>query len=277
LVASAHANAASIRAEASITAACTESTARVTATQTQVVAQNAAADTEYASRVFVADRTRFAADYSTDREYRGVIDTSTIEAGATRYAADRDYAGEEYREASETRRLQIRLDYADAKFQVVWPYVQTVVNQALGGSSAAVVTLGFQTVLPYVSGDGALNANDINAIVSNATTRAAARATAESSQAQGELVGRGYASNSLLLNALAVGYDFQRVRAGVNAETATRIAAAKLNAEQEFRGQQAQVQQYSDQQQAILASERNQVQRQVGLLQAVAEMVGGLV
>jgi hypothetical protein len=74
-----------------------------------------------------------------------------------------------------------------------------------------------------------------------------------------------------------VGYGFQSVRAAANAETATRIAAAKVNAEQEFRGQQAQVQQYGDQQQAILASERNQVQRQVGLLQAVAEMVGGLV
>ena len=95
-------------------------------------------------------------------------------------------------------------------------------------------------------------------------------------QTQKELTGRGFSSNSPLLEALKVGYVGQNFRANNDAATQIRIQAAQANAEQILNSQKAVADQFNNQQGVVLESEKNQITRQVGLVGALSQLIGGL-
>ena len=178
-------------------------------------------------------------------------------------------------EQSETGRLTTKLAYADAKFNLVYPLVQDSIDAALAGT-ALTPNLKSWPDLPFISTSGVLTAGQIQRQVNSALARNDSRTQAQILQAQRELSGRGFSSNSPLLEALKVGFVGQNLRANLDAETGIRIEAAKANADAVFTGQKAVSDQFNQQQGVALESEKNQVTRQVGLVGALAQLIGGL-
>jgi hypothetical protein len=142
---------------------------------------------------------------------------------------------------------------------------------ASGGSLADAVAA---TQLPFISPSGVLTPNEIQQQVNNEWATAAAKAASDQLQLVSDLTGRGFSANSPILQALNVSISGQALRGSLASELQLRLAAAKDNAEQSFSGQTALSDQYLKQEGVLVDSARNDVQRVVGVLQAVAGMIG---
>jgi hypothetical protein len=112
--------------------------------------------------------------------------------------------------------------------------------------------------------------------VNQAYARNDARTQALIRKSQGDLAGRGFSSTSPILEALKVGYITSNLRASVEAASQIRLQAAQANVDAVFRAQQARSEQFIQQENVVLEAEKNQIQRQVGVLNAVASLVGGI-
>lgn len=132
------------------------------------------------------------------------------------------------------------------------------------------------TAAPQITIGGYYTPAQVQAQVNLAYARNDARTQSQIRAAQGDLAGRGFSSNSPLLEVLKVGYAGQNFRASNEAATQIRFQAAKENGDSLFQTQQAAAQQFNQFQQVFLASEQNLITRQVGLLSAVAQMVSGI-
>lgn len=130
------------------------------------------------------------------------------------------------------------------------------------------------TQLPFISASGVLTPNEIQQQVNNEWATAAAKAASDQLQLVSDLTGRGFSANSPILQALNVSISGQALRGSLSSELQFRLSAAKDNAEQSFSGQNAQSEQFLKQEGVLVDSARNDVQRVVGVLQAVAGMIG---
>lgn len=142
---------------------------------------------------------------------------------------------------------------------------------ASGGSLADTVAA---TQLPFISASGVLTPNEIQQQVNQEWATAAAKAASDQLQLISDLTGRGFSANSPILQALNVSISGQALRGSLSSELQFRLGAAKDNAEQSFSGQTAQSDQFLKQEGVLVDSARNDVQRVVGVLQAVAGMIG---
>jgi hypothetical protein len=199
--------------------------------------------------------------YASDRSYAGQV-----------YDADRQYAGVQLHETAETARLQTKLDYATSKFNVVYPFVQS----SLAAAQDSPITPGLSFDPPFVSTRGIYTAAQVQQQVNLAWARNDSRTQAQLLQTQKELAGRGFSSNSPLLEALKVGYLGQNLRSNAEAATTIRLQSAQANAEQTLKGQELRNTQFNQQQGVAIESEKNQVTRQVGLVGALASLIGGI-
>lgn len=253
------------------------------------------ADQRYVSDLYQADKRYLADIYGSDKELAGKTfvastnkDASVIQStneltwhqydadkryAGDVYGADKQYAGTQLHESAETGRLTTKLNYADSKFNIVYPVVQASL-----AASASTTTPGLRQWpdLPFISTSGVLTPAQIQQQVNAAWARNDSRTQAQIIQTQRELAGRGFSSNSPLLEALKVGYIGQNFRANNDAATQIRIEGAKANADAVFQGQKAVADQFNNQQGVVLESEKNQVTRQVGLVGALAQLIGGI-
>jgi hypothetical protein len=90
------------------------------------------------------------------------------------------------------------------------------------------------------------------------------------------VVNRGFSSRSPLSLGLAAIYAQQAIRSTAILDSSARLAFAPADAEVKTKEYGAAVDLFNNQQGQILASEGNQVKRQVGILQAAARMVGSI-
>jgi hypothetical protein len=257
---------------------------------------------------YVADRQLESTVYQTDRRYDEAIETAKIDRETRRHAAevqrqtaeyqtDADYAIRFYttnkqadvslsdqanareierlREAHDRAMLERRLGYADAKFNLIYPIVQQSIAQA-SAQAGTLATPGLATQTPFVSTAGVWTRAEIQQQVNRAWAKNDGRTQAEILRTQAELAGRGFSSNGPLMEALRVGFVGQNLRANAEAATGIRLQAAQLNAESQRAGQVAAAEVFDRQQQVALASEKNQIDRQVGLVGALAQLIGSV-
>ncbi|MBX6314765.1 MAG: hypothetical protein IRY99_17890 [Isosphaeraceae bacterium] len=245
----------------------------------QADASKYGSDKDLDGRKYSADKQKDATTYGADKDLDGRKYAADKQSDAQRYDADKQLEGVKYSQDKESARLERKLGYADGKFNIVFPFVQSSLDQALGtvgqGSVSTPGLLGFDEA-PYIAARGVFTPADIQRQINLAYARNDARTESQIRQAQGDLAGRGFSSNSPIMDALRVGFVGQNMRASNEAATQIRLASAQANVDSMFRGQQAKSEQFNQIQQVALDSERNQVTRQVGLLGAVAQMVGGL-
>lgn len=308
----------------------------------RAVVEGEVAVTDANARVQSAQIGATATTTAAQIEANGKLSVSQVDAVASNYKADRDYAGIVLHESSETARLQLKLDFANTKFEEILPLVEGVA--ASGGGSSSGGSAGFHasarpgpagfapliqamrasgtsettamgnegygfysrtiretpmtmgsgdtktggigfatgssvadavaaTNLPFISTSGVLTPAQIQQQVNAATARGDSRTQSEYRKLTGDMVGRGFSSNSPILAALQVGLAGQNIRAALGTETQIRLEAAKLNADAVFEGQKAVSEQFIQQEGVLLEGDKNTITRQVGILSAVAQMV----
>lgn len=145
-------------------------------------------------------------------------------------------------------------------------------GQGVGGSTAAAVTV----TVPYIASRGVFTPTQLQQQVNAAYARNDARTQTQIRQAQGDLAGRGFSSTSPILDALRVGFVTANLRASIEAATQIRLQSAQANVDAVFRAQQAKSEQYLKQEDVLINAAQVAVQRQVGILNAVASLVGGV-
>lgn len=141
-----------------------------------------------------------------------------------------------------------------------------------GGSTAGNVSV----TAPFIGTRGVLTPAQLQQQVNQAYARNDSRTQALIRQAQGDLAGRGFSANSPILDALKVGYITGNLRASIEAASQIRLQAAQANADAVFRSQQARSEQYLAQENVLLEAEKNVITRQVGVLNAISSLVGGI-
>ena len=238
-----------------------------------LIASKYGSDQELAGKTFVASANKDAQVIQSTNELTGRLYESDKRYASDIYGADKQYAGTLLHENSETARLTTKLNYADSKFNIVYPVVQASLS-----ASQTTTTPGLKSWpdLPFISTAGVLTPAQIQQQVNAAWARNDSRTQAQILQTQRELAGRGFSSNSPLLEALKVGYIGQNFRANNDAATSIRIQSAQANAQQILEAQKAVADQFNSQQGVVLESEKNQVTRQVGLVGALAQLIGGI-
>ena len=177
-----------------------------------------------------------------------------------------------YQEARENARLEVKISYAEAKFNEVFPYVeQAILDQQ--GPGPAVRTPGFLTKLPVITVDGSVG---VDLLVSAAQTRVNQRIILENTKAGASLKSRGFATTIPLASRLATLYQQQGSIITFGVDSSAHLAASQVASDLTIKQQQARLELFDGQQEALIASEANQVHRVVGLTEAVARMVAGL-
>jgi chemotaxis protein histidine kinase CheA len=149
-------------------------------------------------------------------------------------------------------------------------------GQGAGGSTPA-TTGTVAAGLPFISARGVFTPAQLQQQINQLYARNDARTQGQIRKAQGDLAGRGFSSNSPILDALEVGYFVANLRASIEGASAVRLNAAQANVDAVFRGQSARSDQYLRQEQVLVDADQVDVQRQVGILNAVANLVGGIV
>jgi hypothetical protein len=298
--ATARTQAAQIQATAQIGAAQTDVTGRVEAAQIEATAQTSAATIDASSRTASAQISATAQTSAATIDAQARTTTATTAANAQtqsasidatartqaaqiaqtgqEYEANQQYAGVVLHETSETARLNIKLNYAEEKFEQVYPLVLQSVASAQNGNADEPTTPG---LLPYTQAPpilvrGVFTPGQVQAQINLAYARNDTRTSSLIRSAQGDLAGRGFSSNSPLLEVLSMGYQGQNFQASNNAATAIRFQSAQANSDQILKSQELANSQFNQIQQVFLASEQNAVTRQVGLLGGVAQMVAGV-
>ena len=132
------------------------------------------------------------------------------------------------------------------------------------------------TALPFISTSGVLTPSQIQQLVNAAVAKADQRATSEVRKLVGDLAGRGFSASSPIATALSVGINGQALQAQMEATTQIQIQSAKENADAIFAGQKAVSDQFLGQEAVLNDANRTEMQRVVGVLQAVSSMVGGI-
>lgn len=130
------------------------------------------------------------------------------------------------------------------------------------------------TRLPFISTSGVLTPSQVQQQVNAAYARNDAKTQSELRKLTGDMAGRGFSGTSPILAALQVGLVGQGLRASIQAATQIRLDAAKLNADAVFDGQKAVSEQFIQQEQVMLDDAKNTTARVVGVLGAVAQMIG---
>lgn len=233
----------------------------------------AAANIDTASRVQVASINKDAQVQASGIDLQGRQYSSDKSFAAQVYESDRSFAAAQLRENAETGRLQTKLQFAQDKFNTVYPFVQSSLTDALAGNPS---TPGLDDDWPYVSTRGVFTLAQIQQQVNKAWAQNDARAQSQLRQLQGELAGRGFSSNSPLFDVIRVGVLGQTLRANNDSATSIRLQSARANAEQTLKAQELQVNEFQAKNGVALESEKNQITRQVGFVGALAQLVGGI-
>jgi hypothetical protein len=238
----------------------------------QLIAADNAAQGDVQGKVFTAQANKDASVYGSDKDLEGRKYAADQGLTGEQYGADKQFDGVVLSENAETARLTTKLAFAQTKFDQVYPFV----HDSLVNTQNGVTTPGLLADPPFVSSRGVLTAAQIQAQINAAWAKNDSRTTALIAQTQKDLAGRGFSSNSPLLEAVAASYQGQNLRANLEAATSITIQAAQANADQVLKGQGLANDQYNQRQSVSLESERNQVTRQVGFVSALAQLAAGI-
>jgi hypothetical protein len=226
-----------------------------------------------ATRVQVASINKDAQVQSAGIDLQGRQYSSDRSYAAQLYEADKSLQAAQLRDQGETARLQTKLQFAQSKFDTVYPFVQSSLSDALSGSPS---TPGLDNDWPIISARGIYTPAEIQQQVNRAWAQNDARSQSQLWQLQSELAGRGFSGNSPLFDVIRVGVLGQTLRANNDAATSIRFQAATANADHILKAQELRVNEHQARNNTALESEKNQITRQVGFVGALAQLVGGI-
>lgn len=254
----------------------TDANARVAAAQIESQASLGAAQIDYDAKVYTASANKDAQVFSAQQDFGARAYAADQSLAAATTEANASLAVAQTHEQAESARQTERITYAEDKYSALWPVVQGFLLDDNIDTPGLADANGNQAPFPYVSLAGVLTERQIQQQVNSALARNDSRTQAAILNAQTELAGRGFSSNSPLLQAMTTGYLGQNLRANCDAETQIRVQAAQANADQILKATQVAVNATQAQQGVLIDSEKNKITRQVGLMGALAQLVGGL-
>lgn len=213
----------------------------------------------------------------------------------TEYDADQQLAGIEYSQDAETSRLNTKLAFAQQQINLFLPIIEGVTPTPPATQMAQVqrqsspsTRLGVSTtdltdtidpsmqVIPYISVRPVFTPSEIQQQVNAIYARNDARTVSSIRQSQSELSGRGFSSNSPLIEAIKIGLQGQNLQASVSGASGVRLSSAQANVDAIRESQKLRQDQYDQYWQGAIDIQRNLYTRQVGVLGAVAQMIAGV-
>lgn len=265
------------------------------------------------------------------------VEVSQTNMQASNYQADKTLTGVQTHESAETQRLNLKLAFANDKFDAILPLITSFAST--GGSSGSSGPMGFHamhksletcstdngddytihggsgmghyrktvygnhisprmgsgdvksggigfasgssvadavaaTNLPFIRTTGVLTPAQVQQSVNAVYARNDTRIQSETRRLIGEMTGRGFSPSSPILSALRVGLTGQSLRASIEGATQVQLESAKLNADNLLNSQKAVSDQFNQQESILVEQEKNTVTREVGVLSAIAQMVG---
>jgi hypothetical protein len=250
----------------------TESTTQLKVSTIGSTATRKASDLGLADRLYAISANEAAQDYAADEGYDARIRTASIDATATRYSADRGLAGDQLQEHRADGRLNLILAFAGSKFDILFPFVQKAA-EPYQGPPATLPTPGFSLDIPPITVVGIGPPDPVIAIGQD---RNASLSALESSVSVDSVKARGFAPSGALASAIRSLHSQQSAANNIDAESSARVTHAPLDSDAFVAQQGAALELFDGQQSAVVASDGNQVQRQVGILEAVARMISGI-
>lgn len=289
-------SAATIQAAATEAAATTQATATTAAAQVHAQATISAATIQATATTAAAQAQSQATIQSAEIRAQADVQTEGIRAGATEqvasiglqgteYSANLQLEGVDHREAGETNRLNIKLAWADGKWNEVFPFVQGVIESQISGNNTSPLStagrwMALQQVLglpPQVYVSEVWTPQEVQMQLNQVYTKQTATAQSRTRLAEIDLAGRGLSSDSPIMDVLRLGYEGYALMASTQAETDIAINTSKENVDAILKSQTAALEAYTKLVTGYTELEKNAVQLDVGTLQAVASMLGGVI
>ncbi len=238
----------------------------------QLASDEHKADQNLAGDRYTADRNLQSTMYGALNDFNSRIFVANTKSTADKYGSDQGYQGVVVHEGGDNQRLFIELALAEYYFDLLWPFVTTKVDITTGKGG----TPGFQTSLPFVSGRGVYSQSQIQMKANRIYSQGDASAWNDIKRDRDETAGRGFSANTPALVAGASGVLTRMLRDSTSKASDARIQAAQANATRWLEAQQARSDEVLGQNRAYVGVESNVVRRQVGLVEGVSRIVGGL-
>lgn len=222
----------------------------------------------YQTDVVVATADLQGTQYSADGDYTRRTTAAITESNAREFSAQQDYDGVVNQQNTQTQILQARLNYLLGKWNLFFPLWQT--------SEATRIPPGFNQTLPEVYSRQKWSPSQIQVKVNRGYADAHQQQAAKQRDMYSDYAGRGltYASPSTTMEKLIL--VSQRLRAIAAANSTGRLGMLAENAETLLEMQVLRSKLFLAQQQAYVSAQGEQIRRQIGYLDELTSVVGGL-
>lgn len=266
--------AAGYSAGATTSAAASEASATTSAANAGAAAETYAASQEAAGVKLEASSQSRLIQSGAKQDFDAALQVANNHASAAEYAADDQYQEQVVHEDAEDRRLDIKLTYADEKFNEVFPVAEQAI--AASGNLTAPATIGLMTPWPSIPMPIPFTPRLVQMQANLAYARSDQEVASNYREALADVSGRGFSSNSPYIDAVRATLVGRGLRQSALGAAQARIGALQANATTLLSLQKLRGQDFIDQNQVAVQSEANQVERQVGLIDGVASIVAGL-
>ena len=222
----------------------------------------------YQTDVVVATSDLQGAQYSADGDYTRRTTAAATESVAREFSANQDYAGVLYQQNTQTATLQARLAYLLAKWNLFFPLWQA--------SEATRYPPGFNQSLPEVYSRQKWSPSQIQVKVNRGYADAHQQQSVKQLDMYSDYAGRGltYASPAATVERLSL--ISQRLRSIALANSTGRLGLIAENADAVLQMQTLRSKLFLAQQQAYVSAQGDQIRRQIGYLDELTSVVGGL-
>jgi hypothetical protein len=279
---------AQIRAGADVSTAQVAASSQVTAAEVSASYEIQVAEIEVSNQVQIAE---IGASYQVavaTIKANADVEGAQLSATASKYGSDQSLAGSEYSaeqglqgtevsDAGQTQRLEIKLAWADSKWNMIWPYVQVGFGSSSGlGASAD----RWQTMLGAVGPQPSLiptsvyTEQQVQQQCNIAWSKVWLDVQSKNRTAQIDLAGRGFSSASPILETIQMGIDGQGIIDCAEQDVKIRVGADVTNAQAVLKSQTAIAASYQAYLAAYTGLEKNLVSLSVGMVSATASLAG---
>ncbi len=255
---------AGVQSDTSKTVALTAADADKTVATTRATADTTIATTAAQADVQVAGIQANAQVTSSGNQLTGV-----------EYSADKQLDGVEVTQTSETQRLVLALNFAQDKWNQVWPFIQTYLQNPNQGSGALSWTglLAAIGAAPYITTGGVYTPSQLQTQVNLLYARADQKSQTLLHDAQIDLAGRGFGGSSPLLDMLRFSYEAENIETSTEGAAQLTLQSSKENVLALLSQQTERQTQYAAAQKAFTDLDKIAVDLTTGIFGSVAQII----
>jgi hypothetical protein len=194
---------------------------------------------------------------------------------AAEYSADQQLSGTKYSQDAETNRLQRSLDFAQDKWNQVWPLVSTFLQNPNQGQ----VSIGWAQLTaalgpaPWISQGGVWTPSQVQSQLNALYARSDQKTATDIHDAQIDLAGRGFAGSSPILDMLRFSYEAANVQSSVEGAQQLALQAAQANSEMILNQQGKRQDQWATTEATYAQLQKVAVDLTTGIFQSVASIL----